>query len=269
MAFVENELRTNRSCLPNPQPLEWALSPIESSDIPSSDPKDVDITLHFVSEDCPKSIKRKIFKEIYQNVMDKNPEASYQEKLDLSAKYITKLQEQNPDIQPEVFKSMKRSFAAKTGYEITKLRKEIKNTESNIVLDNGKEFHYKHPWSHAVEKVLKESNNDKKAEKEVLVKIIDFRTKLGSIINSKNADNPEETLKICENHIANLIKNKDGINPETFLNGNCINDLINPQRNISSIYMSPMASNNEPLALDTWVTQVIRNNTPHNFISNK
>ena len=199
--------------------------------------------------------------------MDQNPQASYQEKLDLSAKYISDFRDQNPEIHANVFKSMKRSFAAKTGYEITKLKKEMKMAESVITLANGKEFKSKHPWGSAVDKVLGENIGDKKTEKKVLTKIIDFRTKLKSIIVSENSDNPEETLKICENHIADLVKNRDGINSDTFLNDNCINSLINPQRIASSVYMSPMAFNNEALTLNSWVNQVIRNNTPFHFKS--
>src|SRR4030042_5392952 len=113
------------------------------------------------------------------------------------------------------------------------MKKQIKNTESIVALQSGKEIHYKHPWGSAVEKVFEGNNGDKKAEKKVLIKIIDFRNKLKSIILPKDINNPDETLKICEYHIADVIKKNNGINSDTFLNDDCINTLINPQRKVS------------------------------------
>jgi hypothetical protein len=269
MVLVETKPQINEFVIRPTPDKRLCFIPTENFDIPSSNSKDIGISLHFISEGCSKYRKRTIFKEIYQNIMDENPNALYQEKLDLSAKYITELQEQNPDIHLEVFKSMKRSFAAKTGYEITKFRKEMKLAESVTTLPNGKEIKNKHPWSSAIDKVLGENFDDKQAEKKVLIKIIDFRNKLKSIIFEKDINNPEETLKICGDHFANLVKNNNSVNHDSFLDDNYINRLINPKRITSTIYMSPMALNNEPLTLNSWVSQVIRNNTPFRFNSNK
>ena len=134
-------------------------------------------------------------------------------------------------------------------------------------MGSGKEIHNRHPWSYAIESVLDHEGRNKITEKSLLIKIIDFRTKLKSLILLKDIQNHDEILKICENHIAGLIKNKVDVKPETFLNDNFINNLLNPRKNISSIYMSSAASNSELYTLESWVPTVIRNNTQTRFIS--
>jgi len=236
------------------------ISPIRRIDWREINNNPFDVSLNYVSEGCKKSEKKKIFKEIYQNLMDQNPNATYQEKLDLANKYITDLQEQNPDVHPDVFKAMKRSFAAKTGYEITKLRKELKNSEKVVILDNGKEFHYSHPWKNVIENLTENVNNKRETEKISLIKIIDFRTRLKKSISLNNSADPTEMLKICENYFAESLKNNPLLKVKSFLNEDSINQTLNPERKYSSPYASHAVSNFEVLTFDSWVSKTIKRN---------
>jgi hypothetical protein len=263
MVLVETKTQNEEFISLHPQIKDWALSPIESPDILSSNPKDVEVSLHFVSEGCSKQDRRRCFKTAYENVMALYPNTTYQEKLDIAKKTVANLQEQNPDIHPNVFKSLKRSFAARTGSELTKLKREMKKAEVTQTLPSGQEIHCQHHWSYVVDRIPELHKGDKQFEKAVLIKIIDTRNQIKSIINTQLEEravkvSPAEILKICEAHIAQLISRQKDVDINTVLQRTNIEQLLNMTDTKSSIYMSQAAIYNRNYhTLESWIDSVI------------
>ena len=263
MTLTEIRQEYDKSALPMNDFQDWVIPPVENINEFNIQPKSGETSLHYISEGCSKKDRKGFFKTAYENVMASCPNASYRERLDIAKKTVAELQQLNPDIDPHVLKSLKRSFAARTGCELTRLRTEIKKADIIQTLPNGKEIHSNHNWSCAVNRILESQKDDKQSEKAILIKIIDTRNQLKSIINTRMADKtinvtPSEILKITEAHIAQLISRQKDIDIKTVLERGNIEQLLNMTDSISSNDMGQTAFyNRNHHTLESWIESVI------------